>query len=212
MDKQIPLIYKVTIIMNSIINFLKSRRSVLIKSMQAGIMPKTDLESIIECGLRVPDHGMLSPWDIIIIDGKSRLELGQKCLRAEFARLHPQATDEMLAFEEARFTNASVVLCVLSKPQPHAKIPEWEMHLSAGAVCQNLLSAALALGYGAQWVTHWYAYNNHMIAELGGDPQVDKVAGFIYIGTAMKSPAERKRPNPNAKARHYGASINEVIN
>ena len=75
-------------------------------------------------------------------------KLGKCCLRTEFARLNPGATKEMLEFEENRFARASAILCVISKPVTHAKIPKWEMQLSAGAVCQNLLTASLALGYG----------------------------------------------------------------
>ncbi|MBT5574916.1 nitroreductase [Alphaproteobacteria bacterium] len=181
--------------MNPIISFLKQRRSVMIRNLNPSALPQNDLLSILECGTRVPDHGMLTPWQIISITGKHRGELGATCLRSEFARINPDATNEMLEFEENRFNRASAVLCVISKPVTHSKIPEWEMHLSAGAVCQNLLTAALALGYGAQWVTHWYSYNDKMLSTLGGNPDTDKIAGFIYIGSMTKKPNERKRPN-----------------
>ena len=68
------------------------------------------------------------------------------------------------------------------------------MELSAGAVCSNILTAAQSLGYAAQWLTEWYSYNETMIRELGGDPQTDKIAGFIYIGDKDKEPIERRRP------------------
>ena len=68
------------------------------------------------------------------------------------------------------------------------------MMLSAGAVCQNLLVAAQSFNYAAQWLTEWYAYNNKMIEELGGNPNKDKIAGFIYIGVKDDEPNERKRP------------------
>ena len=100
----------------------------------------------------------------------------------------------MLEFERHRFTRTGLVLAVLCTPIEHIKIPAWEMHLSAGAVCQNLLNAALGLGYGAQWVTEWYAYNDRLLAELGGNPQTDKCAGFIYIGHKKEEPQRRRRP------------------
>ena len=89
---------------------------------------------------------------------------------------------------------ASVVIGVLSKPVSHPKIPLWEMELSAGAVCANLLISAQSLGYAAQWLTEWYSYNKIMIKEVGGDPKTDKIAGFIYIGDKVKQPIERRRP------------------
>ena len=70
------------------------------------------------------------------------------------------------------------------------------MHLSAGAVCMNLLSCAQEMGYAAQWLTEWYSYNEKMLTHLGGNPSTDKIAGFIYIGHKKEEPLERKRPDP----------------
>ena len=195
--------------MNAVISFLKQRRSVMIRSLNPCPLPEIDLLSILECGIRVPDHGALSPWQIVVITGEHRQKLGKSFLRTEFARLNPDATDAMLEFEENRFVGASAVLCVISKPVSHAKIPTWEMELSAGAVCQNLLTASLALGYGAQWVTHWYAYNDKMIETLGGNPATDKIAGFIYIGKKSKEPNERNRPDFPKVIIKYGQDIEE---
>ena len=86
------------------------------------------------------------------------------------------------------------MVAVLFKPVSHPKIPLWEMELSAGAVCSNILVAAQSLGYAAQWLTEWYSYNKRMIKEVGGNPETDKLAGFIYIGNKEKDPVERRRP------------------
>ena len=88
------------------------------------------------------------------------------------------------------------VIAVLSKPLDHPSIPEWEMHLSSGAVCMNLLSCAQSLGYAAQWLTEWYAYNDRILEYFGGNKDKDKIAGFIYIGHKIDEPNERKRPDP----------------
>ena len=106
----------------------------------------------------------------------------------------PEASKEEIDYERKRFSRASVVIGVLSKPVSHPKIPLWEMELSSGAVCENLLIAAQSLGYAAQWLTEWYSYNETMIREIGGDPKTDKIAGFIYIGDKEKLPIERRRP------------------
>ena len=180
--------------MNEITEFLKNRRSVLIKLLDNAPIPEADIEEILICGLRVPDHGILGPWRIVTITPETGAYLGQHILAPEFQRLNPEATEVMLEFERQRFTRTGLVLAVLSTPVEHIKIPAWEMHLSAGAVCQNLLNAALGLGYGAQWVTEWYAYNDRLLAELGGNPQTDKCAGFIYIGHKKEEPQPRRRP------------------
>ncbi len=91
---------------------------------------------------------------------------------------------------------AKVILAVLSTPLEHPKIPTWEMTLSSGAVCMNLLSCAQSLGYAAQWLTEWYAYNKKMLEYLGGRPEIDKISGFIYLGHKVEEPNERRRPDP----------------
>ena len=77
------------------------------------------------------------------------------------------------------------------------------MHLSAGAVCMNLLSCAQDMGYAAQWLTEWYSYNEKMLIHLGGNPSTDKIAGFIYIGHKKNDPIERKRPDPSKVIKYF---------
>ena len=70
------------------------------------------------------------------------------------------------------------------------------MVLSSGAVCMNLLSCAQSLGYAAQWLTEWYAYNDKMLEFLGGRKKIDQISGFIYVGHKVDEPNERRRPIP----------------
>ena len=86
-----------------------------------------------------------------------------------------------------------MVVCVVSKVMDHPKIPEWEQILSAGAVCQMLMTAATAMGFGAQWLTDWCAYHQDARSALGL-ADGERVAGFIYIGTSAAVPSERIRP------------------
>ena len=193
------------IIMTEITDFIRNRRSVVIRNLTNQPVPQADLDLIIDCGMRVPDHAVLAPWRLVVILPAQASHLGTTILVPEFKRLNPSATKAMLTFEEGRFTRTGVVIAVLSCPQQHPKIPVWEMQLSAGAVCQNLLSSALALGYGAQWVTEWYAYNDKLLRALGGNPETDKFAGFIYIGTKNEDPEERRRPDKKDVVSYYTA-------
>ena len=115
-------------------------------------------------------------------------------LAPRFATLHPDSADSTVALEAQRFERAGVVLAVLSTPIDHSKIPVWEMELSAGAVCTHLLIAAQAMGYAAQWLTEWTAFDDVVLQALGGTIGKDRVAGFIYIGEASEVPQERDRP------------------
>jgi len=180
--------------MKNVIKFLQSRRSITAKNMICNEVNEDDLEDILSCGIRVPDHGALNPWELIVINGNAKLRLGNDILAKEYHLNNPEASVDDINFERSRLCRASVVIAVLFKPVSHPKIPFWEMQLSSGAVCSNLLIAAQSLGYAAQWLTEWYAYNNLMIKELGGNPDTDKIAGFIYIGDKEKTPIERRRP------------------
>ena len=164
--------------MNEITKFMRTRRSVVIRNLNNQPLPQADLDLIIECGLRVPDHAILAPWRLVVILADQASYLGTTILAPEFKRLNPDATDTMLAFEERRFSRTGAVIAVLSCPQEHPKIPVWEMQLSAGAVCQNLLSAALALGYGAQWVTDTCRTMTGCWRH-SGNTKIDKFAGFL---------------------------------
>ena len=188
--------------MKNIIKFLQTRRSITAKNMICNQVNEDDLDDILSCGIRVPDHGALNPWELIVIKGDAKLRIGNDILAKEYHLNNPEASVDDINFERSRLCRASVVIAVLFKPVSHPKIPFWEMQLSSGAVCSNLLVAAQSLGYAAQWLTEWYAYNNSMIKELGGNPDTDKIAGFIYIGDKDKTPIERRRPNKEKVIRY----------
>ena len=188
--------------MKNLIKFLQTRRSITAKNMICNQVNEDDLDDILSCGVRVPDHGALNPWELIVIKGDAKLRIGNDILAKEYHLNNPEASVDDINFERSRLCRASVVIAVLFKPVSHPKIPFWEMQLSSGAVCSNLLIAAQSLGYAAQWLTEWYAYNNSMIKELGGNPDTDKIAGFIYIGDKDKTPIERRRPNKEKVIRY----------
>jgi len=178
-------------------DFFLKRRSVLAKKMSAKKIPEDDLKKILAAGIRVPDHGALNPWKIKIIQGEKLKFIDEEIILKEFKKENPNANEIQFEIESKRFQRASIVLAVLSTPVEHTKIPEWEMILSSGAVCMNLLSCAQSLGYASQWLTEWYAYNEKMLEYLGARKNKDKVSGFIYIGHKNEEPNERRRPDPD---------------
>ena len=177
-------------------NFYIKRRSVLAKKMSSKPIKDADLKTILDAGIRVPDHGALNPWRIIVINKEKQKTIDEQIIFPEYKKTNPDANEHNLQIEANRLQRASVVVAVLSTPVEHPKIPNWEMVLSSGAVCMNLLSCSQSLGYAAQWLTEWYAYNEKMIDCLGGRPNIDKISGFIYIGHKIEEPNERRRPDP----------------
>ena len=172
------------------IDLLLSRRSGSAKAMGEPGPSKSQLRKILQAGARAPDHGKLFPWRFIIFEGKGRARFGDilgTVLEAEGER--PKQIEE----ERQRFLRAPVVIGVISAVREQIKIPMWEQELSAGAVCQNILIAAHALGFVGNWLTEWYAYHPVVKEKLGLKPG-ERVAGFIYIGTAREELEERPRP------------------
>ena len=173
------------------LNPLLTRRSVAVKDMAAPAPDDKALEQILRVATRVPDHGKLAPWRIVVLRGEGACKLGALAAQ-QFTVQHADATPAQLAAEHARFTRAPLCLAVLSTPTLGTK-PVWEQELSAGAVCMNILHAAHALGFGGKWLTEWVAYDASILAALGGAP-ADKIAGFIYLGSKQSEPEDRERP------------------
>ncbi len=177
------------------IDFLKTRRSVTAKKMKRGKVSEKHLKQILEAGIRVPDHGALKPWKLSVITGLRQKQLDEEVIFLEFMRKNPDASAENQLIEKTRLQRADAVIAVISSPVQHKSIPLWEMQMSAGAVCTTLLYAAQSLDYAAQWLTEWYAYNDNLLENLGGEIGKDQIAGFIYIGEKVSPPMERTRPN-----------------
>ncbi|MDA9652619.1 nitroreductase [bacterium] len=178
------------------IDFFANRRSVIAKKMSSDRINKKDLDSILQAGIRVPDHGALSPWKLKVIQGNALKKIDEEIILSEFIKNKPDSEKSAQKIESNRLQRAGAVIAVLSTPVEHPSIPLWEMELSSGAVCMNILSSAQSKGYAAQWLTEWYSYNDKMLSALGGRVGKDRISGFIYIGHKKEEPLERKRPDP----------------
>jgi nitroreductase len=151
---------------------------------------------MLECAARVPDHGKLAPWRFLAISGEARHRLGE-FLAARSLERDPAAAPAVVEKDRLRFSQAPLVITVIARLTPGHKVPEQEQLLSGGAVCFQLLQAADALGFGAQWLTGWPAYDPAVAARLGLGEH-ERVLGFIHVGTAREATPERDRPDPMA--------------
>lgn len=171
---------------------LMTRRSVVAKNLAEPGPDAQTLDVILRTGLRVPDHGKLAPWRLQVLGKPAQAALGD-VLATAYAADNPDAREDQVAFERARPSRAPILIVVSSRLRRDHKIPEIEQLLSCGAVCQNLLNAATLLGYGAQWLTEWPAYDQRVKSALSV-PADDHIIGFISIGTPVEAPNERPRP------------------
>jgi nitroreductase len=174
----------------TILDLLLSRRSCAARAMTAPGPSNDQLSDILKAGARVPDHGKLFPWRFIVFEGE-----GRERFAGILADVLAQENAGPSQIEEwrARVTAAPVAIGVVSRARELIKIPVWEQELSAGAACQNMLIAAHAMGFVANWLTEWYAYHPLVKQKLGLQPG-ERMAGFVYIGTPKDELEERVRP------------------
>jgi nitroreductase len=174
------------------LKLLTTRRSFKPVELNGPAPSPAEIETLLTVASRVPDHGKLTPWRFIVFEGEARRAAGDAIVAA-FAAKYPDAKAEQVEFERQRLTRAPLVVAVVSRAGPHVKIPEWEQVLSSGAAAMNLVLAAHALGYGASWITEWYAYDRSVLDALGLAPH-ERIAGFVHIGTPPGPPEDRPRP------------------
>jgi nitroreductase len=181
-----------------VLAFLSQRRSTSAVTLMAPAPSAEELQTLLHLATRVPDHGKLSPWRFIVLEGEAKAQFA-----SQLEALAVSRGDQTAAAKLGKLNIPPLCVAVISSPKV-AAIPEWEQVLSAGAACMTLLYAALAMGYGANWITDWYAYDAEATAVLGLTGN-EKVAGFVLIGTPREPPLERERPNVLALVSYWQA-------
>ena len=182
------------------LDLLLSRRSGSAKAMVGPGPNPEELRVILQAGARVPDHKKLFPWRFILFEGEGRKRMGD--VLGDVLCAEGDVSDERIAMERGRFLRAPVVIGVVSRVRENIPVPMWEQELSAGAVCQNILLASHALGYVANWLTEWCAYDARVASALGLQTG-ERIAGFVYIGTSAVKLEERPRPDMNEIVRWF---------
>ena len=189
--------------MKNPLDLLATRRSVKIADLKEPGPSAHELAILLTIASRVPDHGKLAPWRFVVFEGAARHKAGEAIAQA-FRADHPDEDEGRIAIERGRLARAPLVVAVVSRAASHAKIPEWEQVLSSGAAAMNLVIAAHALGYAANWTTEWYAYDRRVLQQLGLADH-ERMSGFVHIGSAAQQPEDRPRP-PLAEIVTYYAS------
>jgi len=169
--------------------FLARRRSASALSLRAPGPSRAELARLLALAARAPDHGKLAPWRFVVLQGaaKAAFIAGLEAIAAR------RADDGKALIKLAKIKAPPLTVAVVSRYTP-GEIPEWEQRLSAGAVCTLLILAAQAMGFGANWITDWYAYDEDALRWLGLEAG-ERVAGFVHVGTPEQAPLERVRPD-----------------
>ena len=174
------------------LDFLLSRRSRPAKTLVAPGPDRAALMPLLTAAARSPDHGKLEPWRFVVLEGAAMTRL------AELAQARGVAlgkSPEDIAKGRSQFDLGILGVAVIESPKPSDKVPEIEQTYSAGAVCLALLNAALAAGWGANWLTGWVSHDRAFVEQGLGLAGHERVAGLIHIATEGPVPTDRPRPD-----------------
>jgi nitroreductase len=174
------------------LSLLQQRHSAPSRQLGEPAPDAATLRKLLEAAIRVPDHGKLVPFRLIELRGNDKLAFGAK-LTERAIRRNPELPESKREKERFRYTFAPLVMVVVARLDADSGIPDIEQKLCAGNVAYNILLGAYALGFGAQWLTGWAAYDAEVAALLN---LVDNecVIGFVHIGTPQTEIPDRERP------------------
>ena len=174
------------------LDFLLTRRSRPAKLLSTPAPTRDALLPILTAAARTPDHGKLEPWRFMVLEAPAMQRLaGDVTARGVELKKVPEDIEKAAN----AWANSPLAVIVVASPKPSEKIPQIEQVLSAGAVCLGLLNAALASGWGANWLSGWVSHDRQFVeSKLGLQPH-EFVAAIIHIGTAASTPPERPRPD-----------------
>lgn len=178
-----------------VLEFLLTRRSRPAKTLTTPVPDRDALMPILTAAARTPDHGKLEPWRFIVLERPALERLAGEITRRATERGEPQERVEKVY---RQFADSHLAVAVISSPKPSEKVPQIEQVYSAGAVCLALLNAALASGWGANWLSGWPCHDRAFLTEGLGLAEDEAVAGIIHIGTQTITPPERPRPDLDA--------------
>ncbi len=181
--------------------YLSSRRSGKARELVAPGPNAIIMADILRMSARTPDHGKLFPWRFVVIEDRAAFAA---LLGRAFIAANPDARTAQIDAVVAPAYMAPALILLLHAPQPSAKIPEWEQQLSTGAVAMNLLHAAHAFGFAANWITGWACYDPVIQSELCEG--TERIAGLFFIGTPSAPLEERPRPDMIHIVRRWPAS------
>ena len=174
------------------LDFLQNRRSRPAKTLVAPAPSRDELLPLLTAAARSPDHGKLEPWRFIVLENGAMARLAHL---TEERGTELGKSPEDIAKARSQFDMGHLAVAVIEVQKPSDKIPAIEQTYSAGAVCLALLNAALAAGWGANWLSGWQTHDRTFCERAFGLAENERVAGLIHIATESVAPPERPRPD-----------------
>jgi len=177
------------------LDFLRTRRSRPAKTLGLPVPDRAALRPLLIAAARTPDHGKLEPWRFVVLEKPALARLAEVAdRRATALGMDEQAR----AKGRQQFDQGQLAVAVVASPKPSDKVPPIEQTYSAGAACLALLNAALAAGWGANWLSGWPSHDRAFVTEALDLAPHETLVGFVHIGTETAAPPDRPRPDIDA--------------
>ena len=173
-------------------DFLAQRRSFPAKLMAGAVPSEAELRAILTVALRVPDHGKLEPWRLVVLEKPALMRL------ADLAETRAQALGgdaQMVGKGRGQFDTGQLAVAVISAPKMQDKVPLVEQQNSAAALAFGIVIAATAAGWRANWLTGWVSHDRPFISRAFDCTATETLVGFVHLGSAGGTEiADRPRP------------------
>jgi nitroreductase len=144
---------------------IRKRRS--IRRFTDDVIPKVDLETIVDAGRLAATGSNRQPWDFVVVTDRAMI--------AQFT------------ISGAWIAEAGAVIVVVMDPGSR-----WWIEDGAAAI-ENMLLASTALGYGACWVEGDALPHEEYLKTLLGIAPEKRVLALLPIGVAAETPAPKKK-------------------
>ena len=173
------------------LSFLQARRSRPAKTLSMPVPDHAELAQLLTAAARTPDHGKLEPWRFIVIE---KAAMPRMAAIAQTRGMALGLDEEQVKKGRGQFDQGHLAVAVIEVQKSSPKIPALEQTYSVGAVCLALLNAALAAGWGANWLSGWPSHDRGFMTDALGLSDNERIAGFIHIATETTAPPDRPRP------------------
>lgn len=174
------------------LTFLETRRSRPYKILTAPAPDRAEIKRLLTIAARVPDHGKLEPWRFLVLERPALSRLSETLPeKGKALGIAPEKIEKAIL----EYTTTPLAIAVIASPKPTDKFPEVEQTLSVGAAAMQLLNAALAAGWGANWLSGWASHDRDWRERHLGLMPHEWIAGILHLGTETTTPPERPRPD-----------------
>ena len=154
---------------------------------------RKQVEKILTAAGAAPDHGLLTPWRLVVIPPERRHLLAEAFADALVERDFEATEEQKQEARQKAHRGPFLVMVIARLDLALGATHPQERLISAGCAVQNMLLAAHAMGFGAGLSSGRGLYSESMrqLFRLAAEEQP---LCFITVGTVMKRKSAMARP------------------